>query len=120
MQIHCKKQCFVLGRALDGAKMHPTRVLFITTKIYLNLTKSLQKTGQAGVPLVFLLTQKMVFIFLAQNVIFHNPWFYLGKTEVSEGQGLFFEVFGVHFLVHFLDLFFFALSVILSQPMVLP
>ena len=59
-------------------------------------------------------------IFLAKNVIFHNSWFYLSKNEVSEVKDRFFELFGVHFLVHFLDLFFFALSVILSQPMVLP
>ncbi len=96
--------------------MDPKSALFFTTKI---LRIPCKKQCQGHHPHLPKLTQKMVFIFLTKNVIFHNPRFYLSKTEVSEGQESFFEGFGVHVLVHFLDLFFFALSVILSQPMVL-
>ena len=72
----------------------PQKCIFCTTKISRIPCK---KQGQGHHAPLQKLTQQMVFIFLAKNVIFHNPWFYLSKTEVSEVKDRFFDVFGVHF-----------------------
>ena len=61
------------------------KVHFFTTTTILRVPCT--KQGQGQYSHFQRLTQQMVFIFLAKNVIFHNPWFYLSKTEVSEGQG---------------------------------
>ena len=79
----------VLGSG--GSSMEPKWTPKVHCFLLLKSYEFLVKNSVRGTtPPLQKLTQKRVFIFLAKNVIFHNPWFYLRKTEVSEGQGSFF------------------------------
>ena len=109
MQIPCKKQCLVLGRALDGAKMDPRRVFFFLLQKLVKSYFFLAKNRVSGTtPHPETLSQKLFSCFLAKKVVFHNPWFYLSQTEVFEGEGHYFWGFWRLFFSLFLGPVFFS------------
>ena len=72
-------------------------------KSYFFLAKNRVRRGS----LTSLFSPKTWYSFvLLKNVVFHNPWFYLSQTEVSEGEGLYFWGFWGSFFSLFLGPFF--------------
>ena len=88
-------------RVQDGAKTASKSGLFFSVKI---VRIHCKKIGFGGPGTILKTYEKKRFCFFAKNVIFHDLWFYLNKTEVCEVQGPDFS----GFLSTFFSVFFWS------------